>query len=224
MDEEGTARTYLQECCALSAALEPERILAMRRARRNGTAGAEAPPEVRSLRDAAPEREQVEGELERIREVFFDLESEELLQQLAEVDATAHADLARYHSRLRKVAAAIGALAKARKMRKVNKRFLETFKLSLIAPDEQRDEIRERVLEGLADRKRVRIAHNTALALEQHFPEVHDLDPHWLGQLVVEVPAKSAGSTRAKILWWIYIAVVVVSAIFGMISGALGDG
>lgn len=201
MAEAQSARAYLLECCALDAAEDAERILALRRARRSGLGHKE---------DTSLDRRSLEAEFEAIRRDFYSVELDELTKQLSELNPGPFLDLERYLRRLQRVAAAREALTHAEADKAVDSAFLESFRGILILPIEERRPFRAKVERHFRGPDSRRSARQSVARLRKVHPAVFELDPEWLGQFISKQKEPRGRLFRGpKFLWWIGVMITV---------------
>lgn len=214
MAEAQSARAYLLECCALDAAEDGERIMAMRRARRSGDGSGET---------AALDRRSIEARLVEIRREFYGLDLDDLKARITSVNTGTFLDLERYQQRLLRVANSRASLDRAEHDRAVDSAFLESYRGVLILPNDERRSFRAKVERHFRTYDNRKSARRTVARLRKAYPDVFALDLEWLDKFLDKEKASRGRLFRGSFFLWVFGGMACFRVIRFLFQRIFGD-
>lgn len=221
---------YLTDVLAYDPATHADQILQLRRNYHGLTANAPTPADA-VTEVVRTQRSQTLADVERLRENFWTMTTEELTTALAQIDATPFPDLQRVVERLTLLARHRPAMARLPGLKGFNEPLFSALKRILVSPGRVAEGIRlrhqremEEELEWGATQRMIRV-------LQREVPEIYALEKLWLERLYrshitayqIGFALRSSPATPG-LLWGLLVILVCVLTYMALSYLGLGRG
>ncbi|MFT7679367.1 MAG: hypothetical protein ACI8QC_003368 [Planctomycetota bacterium] len=198
---------YLRQVVELQSGVELGAVLGMRRERR-GEQDLDADVPTAAGRIAAQEQ------LAQLRKEFWELNPNDLRQQLADADWSAFSDLERVRQRLLQVAELAEEFERAGAHEKMDQHFLEATRLALVASNAERAHLKRLAKAAILKNSLRRPAIRSVGILRTAHADIYGLEAAWFANLRGFDRARYAGTYRAYRI--IHISMMVIMFLVGV--------
>jgi hypothetical protein len=208
---------YLKQVLTLNPLAEAETILDHRH-RLLGTATRQPPTRAADGVKSSEQREIALRVIDDVRAKFWSLPLESLRSQLDAVDFRPFPELKMAADRLRLVATFRPDFPRLAQHPKTHLSLFGFFKNAIVLPPREAGAYKERCLQNLSNSDALKICKKMVRTMQKDFPDLYQLEPDWLGQILKlkrahgDVYIRSSGDSIGFSVpgWLIWVIVCIV--------------